>query len=77
MQETFRTTVVPVRGVGNEAFYVRMRPVAGISAGSLGEQEILLARAGNDALVMLACNMSAGDPAPSLIPLARSLAREL
>jgi hypothetical protein len=27
--------------------------------------------------VMVACNMSAGDPAPSLIPLARSLARKL
>jgi hypothetical protein len=77
LQETFRTTVVPVHGVGNEAFYVRMRPVAGISAGGLGEQGIVLARVGNDALVMVACNMSAGDLAPSLIPLARSLARKL
>jgi hypothetical protein len=77
VQETFRTTVVPVHGVGNEAFYVRMRPVAGISAGGLGEQGIVLARVGDDALVMVACNMSAGDPAPSLIPLARSLARKL
>jgi hypothetical protein len=77
VQETFRTTVVPVPGVGNAAFYVRMRPVAGISAGGLGEQAIVLARVGNDALVMIACNMSPGDPAPSLIPLARSLARKL
>jgi hypothetical protein len=77
LQETFRTTVVPVPRVGNEAFYVRMRPVAGISTGGLGEQQILLARVGNDALVMVACNMSAEDPPPSLIPLARSLARRL
>jgi hypothetical protein len=77
LQETFAATVVPVPGAGNEAFYVRMRPVAGISAGGLGEQAIVLARAGNDALVMVACNMSAGDSAPSLVPLARSLARKL
>ena len=77
LHETYRTAVTPVPGVGNEGFYVRMRPVSGESAGGLGEQDILLARVGNDALVMVACDMSAGDPAPPLVPIARSLARSL
>ncbi len=77
LHETYRTTRTPVPGVGNESFYVRMRPVSGIAAGGLGEQDILLARVGNDALVMVACDMSAGDPAPPLVPIARSLARSL
>ncbi len=75
--ETYKTVVTSVPGLGNEDIYVKMTPVAGQAAGGLGAQDILLVRVGNDGLVMVDCDMSAGDRAPSLIPIARSLVPKL
>jgi hypothetical protein len=51
-----------------------MKPVAG---NGLGAQYILLARVGNDGLVMVDCDMSAGDAPPSLVPIARAMVAKL
>jgi hypothetical protein len=66
--------VTSVAGLGEENIYIKMKPVAG---NGLGAQYILLARAGNDGLMMVDCDMSAGDAPPSLVPIARAMLAKL
>lgn len=73
-QETYKTKVTSVAGLGEENIYIKMKPVAG---NGLGAQYILLARVGNDGLVMVDCDMSAGDAPPSLVPIARAMVAKL
>jgi hypothetical protein len=73
-QETYKTKVTSVAGLGEENIYIKMKPVAG---NGLGAQYILLARVGDDGLVMVDCDMSAGDAPPSLVPIARAMVAKL
>jgi hypothetical protein len=67
--------VTSVAGLGRQNVFVKMKPVAG---NGLGAQYILLARVGNDGLVLVNCDMSSPqDPPPSLVPVARAMLAKL
>jgi hypothetical protein len=73
--ERYKTKVTSVPGLGDQSVFVKMRPIAG---NGLGAQYILLARVGNDGLVMVDCDMSSpADPPPSLVPIARAMVAKL
>jgi hypothetical protein len=73
--ETYKTRVTSVAGLGRQNVFVKMKPVAG---NGLGAQYILLARVGNDGLVLVNCDMSSPqDPPPSLVPVARAMLAKL